>query len=87
MDGYRLVMASDVRVDGIGLELYDSEDNLLMDVFEVRDDPSSRVLRVTRDVEVPLRVLNWYLAEAERRLQFRAANDNGPAPSGDSAVR
>lgn len=45
MDGYRLVLASDVTQDGIGLELYDPGGRLVMDVFEVNDDPTSRVLR------------------------------------------
>jgi hypothetical protein len=71
MDGYRVVLASDVRVDGIGLELYDPDDRLLMDVFEINDDPASRVLRIGHGVEVPVAVLIWFLAEAERRLQLR----------------
>lgn len=88
MNGYRLLLASDVSVDGIGLELYDPGDRLLMDVFEVNDDPTSRVLRVYRqDVELPLSVLTWYLAEAEARLQLLPADpyvetrsDDIPAP-------
>jgi hypothetical protein len=87
MDGYTLVLASDVRVDGIGLELYDSDDNMLMDVFEVNDDPVSRVLRVWGKVELPLAVLNWFLAEAERRLRLRPAALPGRIAAADETVR
>jgi hypothetical protein len=82
MDGYRLAMATDIRVDGIGLELYDPDDNLLMDVFEVDDDPASRVVRVARDIELPVAVLTWYLAEAETRLRLRSSDSDEDVTAG-----
>jgi hypothetical protein len=54
VDGYRLLLGSDITRDGIGLELYDSTDTLLVDVFEVNDDRTSRVLWVWSRVELSL---------------------------------
>ncbi|HEX2153138.1 MAG TPA: hypothetical protein VHL52_04085 [Acidimicrobiia bacterium] len=71
MDGYRVQLASDVRHDAIALELWDSQERLVMEVWETDDDAASRLLRVQRAVDVPMAVINWFLAEAERRLQLR----------------
>ena len=70
MDGYRVQVASDIRQNAIALELYDPRDRLVMMVWETDDDPASRRLRVEPALDVPMAVVNWFLAEAERRLRL-----------------
>jgi hypothetical protein len=47
-NGYRFMIASDIIRDGIGCELYDSENNFLAEIF--RND-ARRIIEFTCNVE------------------------------------
>lgn len=69
MDGYRLLLASDVSDrDGLGLELYDPDGVLLAEVFRAVDDSELRTFATFGPVKVRPEVLGWFLTEAARRL-------------------
>jgi hypothetical protein len=67
-DGYRLLLASDVSLrDGLGLELYDSADEFLAEVF--RDDTTGKTtVRIMPGFSLDLDVAEWFLAKARDRL-------------------
>jgi hypothetical protein len=83
MDGYTIRLASDVDTrDGMGLELYDSSDQMVAEVFF--DDRTGDVtVWSPRLLELPPRVVEWYLQEARRRLPPSAATDAHESPDGD----
>lgn len=66
MDGYRLVVASDVSDrDGLGLELYDASGRLVAEIF--RDDRSgSRSFTPHSGTTLPLPILEWFVAEGAK---------------------
>lgn len=68
MDGYTLQLASDVlERDGLGLELYSPEGNLIAEVFR-DDDTGDREFQTFGPLTMRPDVLTWFLAEAVRRL-------------------
>lgn len=69
MDGYRLLLASDVSDrDGLGLELYDPGGVLVAEVFRDDGDSGRRTFTTSGPVRVRAEVLGGFLTEAARRL-------------------
>ena len=67
-DGYTFLIASDISErDGIGLELYDSSDRLIGEIF--RDDLAQEVrFSLTEGVHIPLHVLEASIETAHKNL-------------------
>lgn len=66
MNGYSLQLASDIQRDGMGCELLDHSGSFVAEVFRCDAD---RTLVLTGDIrDLPLGVVDWFLAEAKRLL-------------------
>ena len=66
MHGYSLQIASDLDRDGLGCELIDATQAFVAEVF--RCDADHTVTVSGKLDGIPLAVVDWYLAEAKRRL-------------------
>ena len=68
MDGYTLQLASDVlERDGLGLELYSPSGARIAEIFR-DDETGDRRFHNFLPLDLPPTVLEWFLAEAARRL-------------------
>lgn len=68
MDGYRLILASDVlERDGLGLELYSPQGIRLAEVFR-NDDSGAQLFTSFNALLIDPRVLTWFLEQAANRL-------------------
>jgi len=68
MNGYRLQLASDVSDrDGLGLELYDADDEFIAEVFR-DDETGKRTFNSFAPLHLAPDVLAWFLDQAAQRL-------------------
>lgn len=66
MHGHSLQLASDIQRDGMGCELLDHSGRFVAEVFRCDAD---KMLTLTGDIrDLPLGVVDWFLAEARRLL-------------------
>ncbi len=76
-DGYSLVVFSSVADrDGLGMELVDAEENVLVEVFRDDDDAGRLTFRAFTDAVLPLTVVEWLIREAQDDLPIK---HNSPA--------
>lgn len=66
--------------DGLGVELWDNENNLVVEVF--RCDASNTILLNTFNNDVPLNVLQSLIQFARERLE--PFEDSSPLPEAES---
>jgi hypothetical protein len=82
MGQYSVLVASDIVRDGLGVELWDNEHNLVVEVF--RCDANNTVLLNTFNNDVPLNVLQSLIQFARERLE--PFEDGSPLPEADSVT-
>ena len=86
---YELVFGSDARRDGVYLELSDtsgSDPSVVLDAFYW--DADARITFSAYREDVPLQIVEWFIAEVRRRLPpvmraTDAASDTPPSRPGD----
>lgn len=64
---YHIKVASDIIRDGLGVELWDSNDNVVAEVF--RCDPNLTILVNTFNNHIPLSILESLISFARERLE------------------
>jgi hypothetical protein len=65
-DGWKTQLASDIKRDGMGLELIDPSGSVVAEVF--RCDSSKKVIVTTFNNDIPLDIFDYYYQEALIRL-------------------
>lgn len=73
---YHIKIASDIIRDGLGVELWDSNDNVIAEIF--RCDANYTVLVNTFNNDIPLSVLESLINFARERLE--PFEDGSPLP-------
>jgi hypothetical protein len=76
--GWSLQLASDVIRDGLGVELLDATRAIRAEVFRCDADHTVTVTHYGDGEPAPPEVVDWYYAEAARRLD--AFEDGSPLP-------
>jgi hypothetical protein len=76
---YYVLVASDIARDGLGVELWDNEHNLVAEVF--RCDANNTALLNTFNNDVPLNVLQSLIQFARERLE--PFEDGSPLPKAE----
>ena len=76
MERWNTQVASDVRRDGLGVELLDSRRNVVAEVF--RCNANNSIFVNSFDNEIPLTVFEWFLQYA--RTQLGDFEDGTPLP-------
>lgn len=72
---FEIIVASDVDRDGLGIELWDRDnDKMLMEIF--RHDDKRKITFFSEKQEIPLEVLEKYLADFEKRVGKEFQEDN-----------
>lgn len=76
---YYIKVASDIVRDGLGVELWDSNDNMVAEVF--RCDTNYTILVNTFNNDIPMSVLESLINFARERLE--PFEDGSPLPETD----
>ena len=65
-DGWKSQLASDINRDGMGLELLNSKDEVVAEIF--RSDHAKTIVVSTFNNDIPLEIFNLFYKEALNRL-------------------
>lgn len=72
---YEIIRATDVDRDGIGIELWDRDNQkLILEIFR-HDDKKKLTFSCDTD-NIPLEVVDWFLREFEERVGREFQEDN-----------
>jgi hypothetical protein len=86
MQGWSLQVASDVIRDGLGVELLDARRMIRAEVFRCDADHTVTVTHYEGGEPASPEILDWYYAEAARRLDVFEDGSPLPERSGWRAV-